>query len=361
MSVALEPVPQPGILDISPYVGGEGEAGGYMLASNENPLGAGARAREAYLRQADGLHIYPDGAAAFLRDAIAEAHGLDAGRIVCGNGSDELLALLCHAYAGAGNEVIHSEHGFLMYRIATLAAGARPVSVAETNLRADVDRILKAAGDETRIVFLANPNNPTGSWLKRNELRHLRDGLPAHALLVLDAAYAEYVTEPEYVAGVEFVESQRNVVMTRTFSKIHGLAGLRIGWAYCPDRVAAVLHRIRGPFNANAAAQAAAAAAVLDFPHVQASVGENIRNRAFLSRGLSDLGLEVFPSGGNFVLVQFADAHAAGEADAALRRRRVFVRRMDAYGLPACLRVTVGAEEAIRAILSCLSEHIGEE
>ncbi len=353
------PAPLPGILDIRPYVGGEGTLTGHALASNENPLGPGEAARAA-LR--DGIarpHIYPDGGAVALRAAIAEAHGLNAERIVCGSGSDELLALLCRSYAGPGCEVVHSEHGFLMYRICALAAGAAPVPVSDTNLTADVDAILDAVTGRTRIVFLANPNNPTGSVLWRGELRRLVEGLPPTVLLVLDSAYAEYAAGPEYEDGAELAERFGNVVMTRTFSKIHGLAALRVGWAYCPADVASVLNRVRGPFNCSAPGQAAAAAAVGDRAHVERSRAMNRSNRAALAEGLAALGVASPPSFGNFVLARFGAPDKAGKADALLRAAGIRVRRMDAYGLPDSLRITVGTEDAVRETLGALAPLAG--
>ena len=349
------PEPQPGVLDILPYVGGEGTLIGHALASNENPLGAGEAARAAILEGLGRLHVYPDGGANALREAIAEAHGLDPARIVCGNGSDELLALLCRSYAGAGCEVIHSAHGFLMYRISALAAGAVPVAVSERNLRADVDALLAAVSNRTRILFLANPNNPTGSVLERGELCRLLEGLPGRVLLVLDSAYAEYAEGPEYEDGASLVESHPNVVMTRTFSKIHGLAALRVGWAYCPGPVASVLNRVRGPFNCNAPGMLAAAAAVGDRMHVERSVSMNSANRAALDAGLRAMGIEVAPSAGNFVLARFGSSELAGQADSALRVSGIRVRRMAAYGLPESLRVTVGTEAAVRDVLGALA------
>ena len=349
------PEPQPGVLDILPYVGGEGTLTGHALASNENPLGAGEAARAAILEGLGRLHVYPDGGANALREAIAEAHGLDPARIVCGNGSDELLALLCRAYAGAGCEVMHSAHGFLMYRILALAAGAVPVAVSERNLRADVDALLAAVSNRTRVLFLANPNNPTGSVLERGELCRLLEGLPGRVLLVLDSAYAEYAEGPEYEDGASLVENHPNVVMTRTFSKIHGLAALRVGWAYCPEPVASVLNRVRGPFNCNAPGMLAAAAAVGDRTHVERSVAMNSANRAALAAGLREMGIEVAPSAGNFVLARFGSSGLAGQADSALRAAGIRVRRMTAYGLPESLRVTVGTQTAVRDVLGALA------
>ncbi|MEM7568131.1 MAG: histidinol-phosphate transaminase, partial [Pseudomonadota bacterium] len=232
---ARAPQPRAGVLDIAAYVPGRHTADAekiYRLSSNESPLGASPRAIDAYRQAAGHLEDYPDGASQQLRDAIGEAHGLDPARLICGNGSDELLGLLAQVYAGPGDEVVFTEHGFLVYRIATLAAGAKPVIAPETAFTADVDTLLAAVTERTRIVFLANPNNPTGTYLPSAEVRRLHAGLPPHVLLVLDAAYAEYVDLEDYEAGNELVDAAENVVMTRTFSKIHGLAALRVGWAY---------------------------------------------------------------------------------------------------------------------------------
>lgn len=349
------PEPLAGILQIRAYVGGEGTRTGHALASNENPLGAGEAARTALLRELDRTHVYPDGGARALRKAIAESCGLHPDRIVCGNGSDELLALLCRSYAGPGHEVIHSKHGFLMYRISALAAGAAPVAVAERNLSADVDGLLAAINSRTRILFLANPNNPTGSALSRVELRSLVDGIPQEVLLVLDSAYAEYAAGPQYEDGAALVDERPNVVMTRTFSKIHGLASLRVGWAYCPAPVASVLNRVRGPFNCNGPGMAAAAAAMRDHAHVARSVAMNLANRAALADGLASLGIASPPSAGNFVLARFGCEKDALIADAALRKGGIRVRRMAAYGLPDSLRITVGTEAAVQDVLGALA------
>ena len=348
------PEPQPGVLDIHPYVGGEGTLTGHALASNENPLGAGEAARAALITGMERPHVYPDGGASALRLAIAEEHGLDPERIVCGNGSDELLALLCRAYSGSGSEIVYSAHGFLMYRICALAAGAMPIAVAERGLVADADALIAAVGSRTRILFLANPNNPTGSVLMREELCRLVDGIPERVLVVIDAAYAEYAVGPDYEDGAALVEDRSNVVMTRTFSKIHGLAALRVGWSYCPRSVASVLNRVRGPFNCNAPGMAAAAAAVGDREHVERSVMMNTMNRAALAKGLERLEITTPPSAGNFLLARFRGREEAGCADSALRAVGIRVRRMDAYGLPEYLRITVGTEPAIRDVLSAL-------
>ncbi len=353
------PSPLPGIERVNPYVGGEGAEGGVNLASNENPYGAGQAARSAYTEALDRLHLYPDGGCTRLRETVARVHGLDAGKIVCGCGSDELLGLLTRAYAGPGDEVVHSAHGFLMYRLSALAAGADAVSVPENEMQTDIEAVLAAVGERTKVVFLANPNNPTGSWIRRGEMERMIERLPKRVLLVLDGAYAEYMDNGDYEAGAAWVEERPNVVMTRTFSKIHGLAALRIGWAYCPPAVADTLNRVRGPFNVNEPAQAAAIAAMEDGAHVIASRRDNARNRDGLIEGLAALGIETVPSVGNFVLLRLGSAEAARAADAALRQRGVYVRAMDSYGLPDCLRAGVGDLHGVARLLEALGEHLG--
>lgn len=353
--------PRPGILDVAPYVGGESGAPGanrvIRLASNENPLGASARAVAAYEALAGELHRYPDGGAAALRAAIGEVEGLDPEAIVCGAGSDELIALLVRAYAGQGDEVLYSAHGFLMYAIAARTAGATPVTAPEANLTADVDALLVKATSRTKLVFLANPNNPTGSYVSDAEVRRLRAGLPDSALLVIDAAYAEYVEETDYPDGAALVREFDNVVMTRTFSKIHGLAALRLGWAYCPPSVVDVLNRLRGPFNVSQAAQAAGAAAIRDREHCAHSRAHNKQARARFTAEATDAGLKVHPSYGNFVLLRFpGGADQAAAVLAALKGRGVLLRGMAAYGLADCLRVTIGTDEEMRETLHALKE-----
>ena len=361
----MSPRPRPGILEVEPYVGGESRAPGdrppLRLASNENPLGPSPRAVEAYEAAAQELHRYPDGASAELRRALGALHDLDPARIVCGAGSDELIGLLVRAYAGPGDEVLYSAHGFLMYDIAAKTAGATPVTAREANLTADVDALLAKVTERTRLLFLANPNNPTGTYLPAEELRRLHAGLPPEVLLVIDAAYAEYVTAPDYEDGRALVAARDNVVMTRTFSKIYGLAALRLGWAYCPPAVADVLNRMRGPFNVTRTAQVAGLAALGDQEHVERSRAHNETWRAWLLQELNGLGLETTPSAGNFLLSQFTDVpgRTAADALAALKEEGVLLRGMAAYGLPDCLRITVGTEAENRAVLDALRRFLG--
>lgn len=359
---ATLPTPKAGIMDIAAYVPGKETAPGvakvYKLSSNETPLGPSEKACAAAKSALDRLALYPDGAAHRLRLAIAAAHGLNPDHILCGNGSDELLGLICQTYLAPGDEGIFTEHGFLVYKIQIMAAGAKPVIAPETGLTADVDHILAAVNERTRVVFLANPNNPTGTYIPVDEVKRLHAGLPRHVILVLDAAYAEYVRRNDYEAGIELVSANRNVVMTRTFSKIHGLAALRIGWMYAPSAIIDAVNRVRGPFNVNAVALAAGAAAIGDHAHVDRAVAHNDHWLGWVTDRLMALGLTVTPSVANFVLIHFPenDSRSASAADAFLSARGFVLRRVAAYGLPDALRMTIGDETANRGVVDALAD-----
>jgi histidinol-phosphate aminotransferase len=350
------------VLAIEAYVPGKSHAPGvekvYKLSSNETPMGPSAKAVAAFQEAGRRLEDYPDGAARVLREAIAKANGLDPARIICGAGSDEILNLVAHAYLGPGDEAVFCEHGFLVYRIATLAAGGTPVVAKERNLTADVDAMLACVSPRTKVVFLANPNNPTGTYLPFDEVRRLHAGLPPHVLLVLDAAYAEYVRRNDYETGLELALTADNVLMARTFSKIHGLAALRIGWAVGPAHVIDAMNRIRGPFNMNAPALLAGAAAIADAAHVEKSVAHNEAWLPWLTAEIEKLGLKVTPSVANFVLIHFPKeaGRTAKEADAFLLKRGLVLRQVGAYGLPDSLRMTVGSEEANRLAVAALAD-----
>ncbi len=358
------PRPQPGILEIQAYVPGESTVPGgkkpIKLSSNETPLGASPKAMAAYKAEADHIERYPDGSATALRQAIGAAYGLNPQRIVCGCGSDELLNLLAHAYLGLGDEVVFSEHGFLVYKIVTLGNGAKPVITKAKNLAADVDAMIAALTPRTKIVFLDNPNNPTGTYLPFSEVRRLHAALRPDTLLVLDSAYAEYVRRNDYEAGIELVATSENCVMTRTFSKIYGLAGLRLGWVYCPQAIADVLNRIRGPFNVTSAAIAAGIAAIGDKAHVETSIAHNDQWLPWVTAEIEKLGLRVTPSVGNFVLIHFPTEQARGveAADAFLKSRAIIVRRVAGYGLPNCLRMTIGTADDNRAVVAALADFL---
>lgn len=364
-AVQDRPTPKTGVMEIAAYVPGKSSAPAgvtkvYKLSSNENPLGASKQAVAAVRDAATQMEFYPDGSATALRVAIGEAYGLDPANILCTNGSDEGIGLLAQVYLQPGDEGVFTEHGFLVYRIYIQSAGGVPVAVKETNETADVDAILAAITPRTKIVFLANPNNPTGTYIPYTEVQRLHAALPKHVLLVLDAAYAEYVRRDDYQSGVDLVSSSQNVVMTRTFSKIHGLGGMRIGWMYGPAHVIDALNRVRGPFNVNAAAIAAGVAAIRDQTHVDDTVSHNETWLPWLTQELTALGLRVTPSVGNFILIHFpsAEAHSAAKADDYLSARGYILRRVSGYGFPNALRMTVGSEEANRGVVAALSDFL---
>src|SRR5262245_11501478 len=348
MSVLQRPQPRPGVLAINPYVPGKSSAPGvakvFKLSSNETPLGPSPKAIAAYKAVAEHLEDYPDGASTELREAIGRAFGLDPDRIVCGAGSDDLINLTADAYLSDGDEAIHTTHGFLVYPIATLGSGAKPIVAPEKNYTADVDAMLAAVSSRTKGVCLATPNHPTGTYLPFDEVKRLHAGLPPHVVLVLDAAYAEYVKRNDYEAGIELVATSENVVMLRTFSKIHGLAALRLGWIYGPAHIIDALNRIRGPFNVNAPAIAAGIASINDSAHLEKARAHNEKWLPWLTTEIEKLGIKVTPSVGNFILLHFPETagKTATEADKVLTSRGVIMRAVRAYQLPNCLRMSIG-------------------
>ncbi|MEE4013073.1 histidinol-phosphate transaminase [Roseibium sp. FZY0029] len=366
-ATANRPQPRPGVLDIAPYVPGKSKGSHgktvHKLSSNETPLGTSDAARAAIEAVARNLELYPDGSSAELRAAIGEVYGLNPDRIICGAGSDEVLSLIAYGYLGQGDEAIYSEHGFLVYDIAIRAAGATPVIAPEKDLTTDVDAILARVTEKTRMVFIANPNNPTGTYLPFEEVKRLHEGLPANVLLVLDAAYAEYVRRNDYESGLELAATSDNVIMTRTFSKIYGLANLRLGWGFGPAHVIDALNRIRGPFNVNGMAIAAGMAAVRDRDFVTRSIEHNDTWLPWVTAELEKLGLKVTPSVGNFVLVHFPDEDGkrAADADAYLLERGCVLRMVGNYGLPNAIRMTIGSEEANRAIIGHLKDFLEQK
>jgi histidinol-phosphate aminotransferase len=349
--------PLPNILAIEPYKGGESRLPGIekpiKLASNENPLGCSPAAKAAMIAAAEKLALYPDGSAAALREAIAGRYGIDASRVVCGAGSDEIFQLLARAFLAPGDEIIQSQYAFLVYRLVAQQSGAITLSAPDKDFTVDVDAMLALVTPRTKIVFIANPNNPTGTYVPYADLRRLQAGLPSHVLLVIDAAYAEYVDANDYSSGLEMAGEHANVLMTRTFSKIHGLAALRLGWAYGPASVIDALHKVRGPFNVNAPALAAGVAALADHAFADQSARVNADERARVTAGLTALGYHVTPSVCNFVLVHFASGQAA-LADAFLRSQGLIVRAMGAYGLKDALRLSIGAPTENDALLAAM-------
>jgi histidinol-phosphate aminotransferase len=354
------PNPRPEVLGISPYVGGESDLPGFnrvlKLSSNEGALGTPPGAQAAYTRVAGELFRYPDGGATALREAIGRRFDLNPERIVCGAGSDEIIYQVCLAYGGPGTEILMTEHGFSIYAIAGQYAGSRVVKAPERNLTADVDALLARVSGATRVVFLANPNNPTGTMLPRREVERLRAGLPPDVLLVLDAAYAEYVDLPDYEPGIALVDAGDNTMMTRTFSKVFGLGGMRVGWCYAPPAVIDVLNRTRSPFNVSIAGQAAAIAALAEPGWVERSRAHNTEWRERLAAGLRDLGIKVPPSVCNFVLADYGTVERATAADDFFRSRGIIVRRIGGYGLPHCLRISVGTAEECGLVIEAMAE-----
>ncbi|NBX03434.1 MAG: histidinol-phosphate transaminase [Alphaproteobacteria bacterium] len=355
------PKPNAGILDIAPYVGGKSKAAPGVkvvkLSSNESPLGPSPKALAAFTESAKYLHRYPDGNSQKLREAISQVHKLPVEQIICGAGSDELIQFLVSAYAGVGDEVLYPEHGFLMYKIYAQSRGATPVTAPEKNLTTDVDALLAAVTERTKIVFVANPNNPTGSYISSSEMARLQKGLPPHVILAIDGAYAEFPEHADYSDGHELVASTENTIMLRTFSKIYGLGGMRIGWAYAPANIIDVLNRVRGPFNVSGAAIETGAAAMLDTEFTAAAIAHNTKWLAWLSAELSALGLTAYPSAGNFLLVGFPSGKAKN-ASAFLMERGLIVREVANYGLPDCLRITIGLEEDNKAVVATLKDFL---
>jgi histidinol-phosphate aminotransferase len=354
------PVPRPEVFAVASYVGGESKLPGFetplKLSSNEGAFGAPPGALAALAAAGAKLHRYPDGGSTALRQALGAKFGLDPARIVCGNGSDDLLGLLVQAYGGPGTELIMSEHGFSIYEIAGKLAGCTVKKAAEKNLTTDVDALLALVTPATKLVFLANPNNPTGTLLPQREMQRLRDGLPADVLLVIDAAYAEYVERDDYDPGVALVDAGENCVMTRTFSKIFGLGGARLGWAYAPASIADVLNRMRMPFNVNNVAMAAGIAALAEPGWLEHGRAHNTAARRRLSERLAQAGLDVRPSEANFILVNFDAEARAVAADEFLRARGIIVRRVKSYGLPQFLRITIGTDEECNRVATALTE-----
>ncbi len=359
------PKPRPEIMAIHAYVAGEGKIAGVnrviKLSSNEGAFGPPPRAQAAYAAVAAEQHRYPDGGSSELRRAIGTRFGLDPERIVCGTGSDELIGHLCHCYGGPGTDIIMSMHGFTMYQIAGTYAGSRVLKVPERDLTVNVDALLGAVTDATTLLFLANPNNPTGTLLPQSEVERLRAGLPGHVLLVLDAAYAEYVDDPDYDAGARLVDQGENTVMLRTFSKVFGLGGMRVGWAYAPAPVVDVLNRVRGVFNVNLAAQAAALAALAEPGWIEKSRAHNTEWRGRLGAALEAAGIGVHPSHGNFFLADFDTPARAAAADAFLKSRGLIVRAVAGYGLPHCLRITIGTAEECTLVADALTTFMDQQ
>lgn len=355
---AASPSPKAGILDIAPYVGGKSKIDGVAepikLSSNENALGCSAKAAAAFAEAQAKLFRYPDGHAGPLRTAVAAYHGLEPERLVFGNGSDEVFALLNQVYLEAGDNIVTGEHGFLAYRISALACQAQVRLAPEPDMRVEIDGIVDLVDARTKIVYISNPANPTGTWNTPEEINDLRARLAPDVLLVIDEAYAEFVDEPTWESALEMARGRDNMVVTRTFSKIHGLAGLRVGFGYCPVPVIEAIDRIRLPFNVNLPAQYAAVAALSDQAHIDASKAQIVSWHPRMVQAIRSLGFEVGRSIGNFVLIRFKDRDEAVRANEYLMSQGLIVRHVANYGLPAALRVTIGKDEENAAFLEAL-------
>ena len=353
------PTPKSGITAISPYKPGKSKAEGatriIKLSSNENPWGPSPAATTAYAAEAAHLHRYPDGAHTALREAIAESQNLPAEQLICGSGSDELIGMMVHAYAGAGDEVLYSQHGFLMYKIYAQGNGATPITAPEKNLTADVDSLLAAVTPRTKILFLANPNNPTGTVIPFSEVRRLRAKLPEHIILGLDAAYAEYIDRPDYEDGRSLVAEGSNTVVLHTFSKIYGLPGLRLGWAYATAPIIDIMNRVRSPFNVNAPALAAGIAAMKDQAYITKMREVNAAERTSLTAAITKLGYSVVPSDTNFILIKFGTEVSA--VNTHLAAQGLIVREVAAYGLPEYLRISIGTTEENQLLIAALTAY----
>lgn len=362
---ATRPEPKPGILDIIPYKPGKSKVEGVehpiKLSSNENILGCSPKAKAAFIAAADSLNLYPDGRAGRLREAVAAHFRLEPDRLVFGDGTDELLHLICQAFLEPGDNIVMGQYGFSAYEIGARACQGVVRTAAEPGLRLSPEAMLAEVDERTRLVFITHPGNPTGTFLTGEELRALHAGLPAQVLLVIDGAYSEFATDPRFEDGLDLARGSQNVVVTRTFSKIHGLAALRIGWAYCPPNAADALDRIRAPFNTSTCAQEAAIAALGDIEFQERSVELVDRGRAWLEQQIGGLGLEVTPSQANFILVGFPETagRTAAEAEVFLAQRGLIVRGVANYGLPDCLRITIGLEEHSRALVDALAAFLG--
>lgn len=342
------------IYDIEPYKPGEGGKGFIKLASNENPLGSSPLAMEAYKESISSLYKYPDGSARDLKQTLAKKYKIEESHIICGAGSEELIRMIASAYAGVGDDVVFTKHGFLVYPLSTKAVGANAIVVEEKEYCTDVDLILDAITKNTKIVFLANPNNPTGTYIERTELARLIKVLPKHVLLVLDCAYCEFMEDENYSDGMEFVAKHNNVIVLRTFSKIYGLAALRLGWGYGSPQVIDALNRIRGAFNVNTPALVAGVAALKDDAFVYKSRTHNMIWQNELQLALGDLGLDFVPSETNFLLTDFGSVKKADDVFEKLKAKKITLRPLKAYHLGKFLRISIGKENEMCTLFDTL-------
>jgi histidinol-phosphate aminotransferase len=360
---AARPVPKPGIMEIHAYVPGKAKADGVehpiKLSANENILGCSPKAREAYAGAADQLHMYPDSRTSLLRSAVAEQFRVEPERLIFGQGSDEVFQLLNQVFLEPGDNIVQGEFGFAAYAIGAYACQAEVRRAKEPNYTISVDEVLKCVDDRTRLVFIANPANPTGTWIPFKEIERLHAALPPSVVLVLDGAYGEFCSDPTFDDGLDLARTAENVVVTHTFSKLHGLAALRVGWGYAPAEIVSAVDRIRLPFNISIPGQAAAIAALADVDFQRRSIEHVEQWRPWLAQQLGGMGLDVvLPSAANFLLVGFPQqaGRTAKEAEAFLASRGLLVRGVGNYGLPHHVRITIGLEAHNRAAAEALAE-----
>ncbi|MCQ2913914.1 MAG: histidinol-phosphate transaminase [Alphaproteobacteria bacterium] len=355
------PVAHDTIMEISPYVGGTSKLPGFdkvvKLSSNEGAFGVNPNVVEAIRSHAELMFRYPDGSSQELREAIAKVHNLDKDKILCGTGSDNVIDIICEAFSKDGDDVIMTQYGFSMYRVCAKGNGANVIEVPEKNYTVDLDAVLSAITNKTKIIFITNPGNPTGTYLPKKDLYDFCKKVPSNILIVLDSAYAEYVPCEDYTAGAEFVEEFNNVIMLRTFSKIYALGGLRIGWSYASKEIIDVFNRIRAPFNVNTMAQYAGVVAMQDREFVKKCFEHNKKWQKKFPEELSKIGLNCTPTVANFVLVHFPKTGKTSEkCDEFLKQHGYIVRRVLAYGLKDELRITIGNEEEMTTLVSLLKE-----
>ncbi|HEC28880.1 MAG TPA: histidinol-phosphate transaminase [Gammaproteobacteria bacterium] len=347
-----------GIRSLQPYAPGKpvaelereyGVSNIIKLASNENPLGPSAEAIKACQACLDELELYPDGNGFALKQTLAEQYSLDMNRITLGNGSNDILEFIARVFLAPGLNAVFSEHAFAVYPLVSMAAGAR-LNIARPNTRDhampyghDLAAMRSLVDRDTRVIFIANPNNPTGTWIDADSLEAFIADVPPHVIVVVDEAYVEYVTEEDYPDSIPWLQKYPNLVITRTFSKVHGLAGLRIGYAFSHPEITDLLNRVRQPFNTNAMAQAAALASLGDPDHVKKSIESNSTGMARICRAFDDMGLEYIPSVGNFI--SFTTALPGDEVYEKLLRQGIIIRPVSNYGLADYLRVTIGSTE----------------
>ena len=356
------PQPRPCVLELPEYVPGDRELKGIAepikLSSNESTLGPSPQALKAYADAATQLHRYPDPDQNELRDALAEHFGLAVNQLICGNGSAELIQILIHAYVGEGDEVLLSEYGFPLYRIFAISQGASVALSSEVDCVTSVDSLLECVTPKTKLVAIANPNNPTGTYLSGSEVRRLHANLPEHVLLLLDEAYAEYVTAEDFESGLKWADETENVVVARTFSKLYGLAALRIGWMLAPQRVFQTMQRLRITFNTNSPALATAVAALHDVEYTKQVQHHNYLWRKRMTEELEAQGLNVIPSMANFLLIQFLDEPKSNSEAAAnaLKCNGIIPRPVSAGSPPNCMRITIGKSDENQAVLDTLKQ-----